>query len=397
MRKLLWFLTILILLSPQAKAESLSLADFLNQVEKQNLDLTVEKASIEASEARASGIRLNPPMVGYMQMNDPMGTNTGYEIYQELPFPTKIYQDKKLRNLESAAQKEASHYRKNEIFGEARIAYFSFWNTFEKLDILKQRQSWLKKHTKLARATSRSDSSSQVHLLEIESEVDTLENDILSLEASLSEKRNNLRLFSPSLDVTSILPTEPELSEIKIEKLDSSQFIKWKSKEVEVSQAQESLKKQSYIPDLYIRIQNYNGTSSIPQSQELMVGITLPFVYFWQPKAEAAQASAQKLKAEAELQKAKIETESKSLSLAKKAQAIQSQLKILNEKLIPRAHKRMRYVDNLAPRTMEALDDHRSVMLSYLDLKTKAIDLRLEYEEVLKEVLKLSGSEKGDL
>jgi hypothetical protein len=45
---------------------------------------------------------------------------------------------------------------------------------------------------------------------------------------------------------------------------------------------------------------------------------------------------------------------------------------------------------------MEGLDQHKSVMLGLLDLKIKAIDLRLEFEKNLRELLKLGAQNSGE-
>lgn len=373
-------------------AQTLTLEAFLEAAKKESPDLAVEKANLEAASARASGIRINPPMVGLMQMKEGGTSRNGYEISQELPFPTKLAQEKKIRDLELETQKENSSYQKALILNEARNAYLSFWSTYEKLQILKDKHHWLKHHVTLTRSATRSDSLAQIHLLEVESDSDLIENEILSFEAELSEKRNALKIYAPSLNIESILPKEPTLPIIEVEKAGRS-LVTLKEKEVATLEAQESLKKQSYVPDLFLRLRSFEGNEMNSSNQEIMVGVTLPFLYFWQPKAEVAEASAQRMKAQADLQKAKIEFESRLSTLTKKTESLKAQLTILKEKLIPRAEKRRRLVTNLSTRTMEGLDEHKSVVIGLLDLRMKAVDLRLEYENTIKEILKLTGAD----
>lgn len=371
---------------------TLTLEAFLEATKKESPELAVEKANLEAASARASGIRIAPPMVGLMQMKESGTSRNGYEISQELPFPTKLIQEKKVRDLEFETQKENSGYQKTLIFNEARNAYLSFWSTYEKLQILKDKHHWLKHHVSLTRSATRSDSLAQIHLLEVESDSDLIENEILSTESELSEKRSALKLYAPSLDVDSILPKEPALPTIEIEKTTRS-LVTLKEKEVATLEAQENLKKQSYVPDLFLRLRSFEGTETNSSNQEIMVGVTLPFLYFWQPKAELAEASAQRMKAQAELQKTKVDFESRLSTLTKKMESLKAQLTILKDKLIPRAEKRRKLVTNLSTRTMEGLDEHKSVVIGLLDLRMKAVDLRLEYENTFKELLKLTGTD----
>lgn len=210
---------------------TLTLEGFLEATKKESPDLAVEKANLEAASARASGIRIAPPMVGLMQMKESGTSRNGYEISQELPFPTKLIQEKKVRDLEFETQKENSGYQKTLILNEARNAYLSFWSSYEKLQILKDKHHWLKHHVSLTRSATRSDSLAQIHLLEVESDSDLIENEILSIESELSEKRNALKLYAPTLDVDSILPKEPALPTIEIEKTTRS-LVTLKEKEV---------------------------------------------------------------------------------------------------------------------------------------------------------------------
>lgn len=372
-----------------AAGKQLSLSDFLEKVEAQSPGLAIEKANIESAEARASGIRLNPPMIGYMQMKDGSGTNRGYELSQEIPFPTKISKDKEIRNLESESQKEMSQVQRLLVLADARVAYLSFWSAFSKLEIQKEKLEWLKEHIRLTRSSSWSDTSAKSHLLETESESDLLENDVLSTESELIVTRVALRNFAPDLNTSDVVPVEPAIPQFEVKKETTSSTVTQKEKELAFMTAREDFKKQAYLPDFVVRIRSFNGNETTPQSQELMVGISLPFLFFWQPKAEIAEASAQKLKAQAELQKSKIDFEIKVSSLTKKLEINQKQLKNLKEKLIPRSERRMKLVNGLSTRTMEGLDQHRSAMLGQLDLKMKAIDLRLEFERGLQELLKL--------
>lgn len=374
-----------------AQSSALTLESFLESVKKESPDLTVENASIDAAEARSNGIRISPPMVGIMQMKENGNNRNGYEISQEIPFPTKIVQDKRVRDLEFETQKEISQYQKALILNEARNAYLSFWSTYEKLKIQKEKHHWLTHHVSLTRSATRSDSLAQIHLLEVESNTDLIENEILAIEAELFEKRNALRIYAPSLNIETAIPKEPALPLVDIQKSTGS-LIAIKEKQLTSLEAQVSLKKQGYAPDFFLRLRNYNGTETAPQNQEIMVGVSLPFLFFWQPKAEVAEASALKTKAEAELKKAKIEFESRVLTLTKKMESLKTQLANLKEKLIPRAEKRRKLVTTLSTRTMEGLDEHKSVVIGALDLRIKAIDLRLDYENTFKEILKITGS-----
>ena len=397
---ILFFLCLTIeLLACQVRADSsIDLSSFLNEVRSKNLGLIAEKYAVESSEARASGVRLNPPMIGLMQMKDQTGNNNGFELSQEIQFPTKISRDKRIRDLELSTQRELSGYQKNIILVEARNAFVVYWAALNRFNILKEKLQWLHHHSKISSALSWTDTSAKIHQLEIESEVDLVANEVTSLDAEVLEKRNNLQVFAPGFNIENKTISEPPIEKISGTLLGAntnkkSRQIVLKQKELETKEAIIDLKRRSYLPDFVVRYRSYNGGDTFSKSQELMLGMTVPFIFPWQTHSEVAEASAQKLKTEADLQKIKIEVESRISSLVKKAESIESQMKNLIEKLIPRAEKKIKLVRNLSQRTMEGLDQHKMVMLSFLDLKIKLIELKLEQENTVREYLKLTGFE----
>ncbi len=382
----------LILASLQAPAASmLTLNEFLSQVQNQSPDLQIEKALTSEAVARSQGIRISPPMIGLMQMKDSSGTNRGLEIEQQIPFPTKIKKDIDARRLESEVQKSNQAYGASLILSKARLAYFEFWESFEKLNIAKEKKDWLKTHAKISRSTTRSDSAAQVHLLGIESEVDLLENEIIIAETTFAEKRLLLKSYAPDISLDNTKPVAPPLQKIDADPKSKSIVIQWKEKEVQAAEANKNLQKQNYLPDIIVRYRGYNGNELNPRSDELMVGITLPFLFFWQPKSESAEALGRSQRAQAELKKAEIETEIKLKSVTLKIENLNHQLSLLETKLLPRAQKRMALVQNLSQRTMEGLNEHRTVMLDYLDLKLKSVETRLEFEKSISELMVLMG------
>lgn len=377
-----------------AGANSLNIEDFLKKVQTQSPEIQIEKAMNDEFKAKAQGIRISPPMVGLMNMKDSGGNNQGVELTQELPFPTKIFKEKEVRELEAKSQSLNFSYKKNEILLEAKKAYFEFWKSFETKKVLDEKLVWLKSHVQLSRSVARSDSAGQLHLLASESELDQLDNEILEVQADLIEKANSLKIFVPDLQTENLTPEVWSRSAIMtLEKSQKSLLLEAKENELSAANSSRDLKKQSYLPDLVLRYRSYNGNDMTPKNEEIMVGVTLPFLFFWQPNAEVAEASARQQRAEAELLKARISIESQLKILIEKSKSLNKQLENFKDKLIPRAHKRMKLVENLTVRTMEALDEHRTVMLDYLELRQKEINVKVEFEKLNIEILKLANSQ----
>ena len=374
-------------------AKVLTLPDFIQRVQTHSPDLAIEKSLANEADARAKGVRISPPMIGLMRMNDAGGTNSGFEISQELPFPTKIHREKEVRENEAKSQYALFNYRKNAILLDARAAYLEFWQAFAKANIALEKRDWLKSHVKISRTLARGDSNAQIHLLGTESEADLLENEVLEAQAELTEKTNALRNFVPDLTIQEIEPQEPKLESIEVDPKSQSGLVILKESEVKLVNSLKGLRQQAYLPDLVFRYRSYSGNEMTQRNEEVMVGITLPFLFFWQPQSEVSEISARGQRAQAELEKSRVDFETRVAGLLAKSESLKKQLMTLKVKLIPRAEKRMRLVENLSARSIEGLDTHRMVMLDYLDLRTKELNARNEFEKALIEISRLIGKE----
>ena len=134
------------------------------------------------------------------------------------------------------------------------------------------------------------------------------------------------------------------------------------------------------------------ATSTSSKYNELMVGITLPFVFFWEPYSSSSSAAKSRLAGEYEFEKQKRVFESDKVILLSRLESLKKQIDNLNNKLIPRAEKRMKLVHNLAPRDMETILDHRETMEAFPDLKLKSLDLRMDYELAISSLEKYSSN-----
>ncbi|MBX7149550.1 TolC family protein [bacterium] len=374
--------------------EKLTLDEFLGLVRTESPDLAIETATIDAFKSRASGINIPPGMVGWMQMKTGGDTSNGVEVFQEVPFPTKIIQDKRTRTLDYETQKQMGFLQKTGILAKARVAYVEFWGASARLAVLKEKHHWLRHHAELFKTTTLSDNTAKVHLLGVESETDLLENEVLEAEAALTEARNLLNGLVPSLAERTLVPVEPVLQSPKIPS-SKNPFITWKEKELKAKKAELALAKQSYLPDVSVRFRTFEGMSASQVDRELMVGVTVPLLSFGQSRAQVKTANAEKVKAEAELKKISTTSQSMLSSFTKKAESLKSQFYTLKNKLIPRAKERVELMKNISPRTMEGLDEHKMVMTDYLDLRLKAVNLRVEYEKNFQEILQLTGNTQG--
>jgi outer membrane protein TolC len=379
---------LLILCSAGNAAETLSLEDFLKDVSQHNLSLKVNAAENEAAEAKAVGVDIPPPMVAVTQMRDQSGSANGFEISQTIPFPTKLTNDHSARKFEAESTQAMLVAAKSEIFAKARFLYSSLWLSQERVKFLNEKKSAISQHLKLSTASARSDSFLKIHVLKAESDLDMLENEILEAEQMVREKQIQLAELSgrSSADFTPVL-SEPPLTEIPNgTEIAQPMQLEAKKLDLEKLKSRESEAKASWLPDFNLRYREMGGTALNARFGETMIGVSLPFVFFWEPNAASKSATAERFKGEVEFTKERLRIDSRKASLLSKAESLKKQLTQISDKLLPRAEKRMRLVHNLAPRDMESLQDHREAMEAFPDLKLKALELREQFEQVVAEL-----------
>lgn len=371
--------------------DELSFEQFLKLALEQNLDLKIEAAKSSASRSNAKNLNIPPPMLGYMRMTDQSGSSAnGFEVSQMIPFPTKISHDHSARDLEAKAQDEARLGMEAEIRAKAKVLYFNLWASQEKELALKEKKSVIESHIRLSRAGVRSDSFLRIHLLKAESDLDLLENELIAARQEISEKEEAVTNFL-NVDVSRFHPTlqDPPQTAIPEENaLGSPHQIESARFTLEGMKVRESEARSTWFPDLYLRYKEIGQTQLMPKTSEVMVGISLPFLFPWEASAASGKASSQRMQAELEFEKTKRKIDTERVTLLSKAASLKKQLDNINQKLLPRAERRMKLVHNLAPRDMETLQDHRETMEAFPDLKLKALELRRTYEETVAELLK---------
>jgi outer membrane protein TolC len=377
--------------------EEMTLQQFLAEAQGQNLSLKAEGASAQAAKEGATGIAIPPPMVGLTQMRDGSGKAMNFEVSQTLPFPTKVSNDHSARQFEADAKQAMLSVREREILAEGKLLYFKLWKSQERIVYLNEKRVAIEQHLKLARAATRSDSFLKIHLIKSESDLDLLQNDILQAEQEKREQQIQAAQFL-NRDPKTFRLVAREFSESplpKEESLGNPTQIEAKRFDLEALRARESEARSTWFPEFNLRYREMGGTTMTPKYSEIMLGASLPFIFFWEPWAATDKAAAERMQGEYLLEQEARRVQSEKAILFSKAESLKKQLDQFKDKLLPRAEKRMRLIHNVAPRDMETLQDHRETMEIFPELKLKALDLRQQYEEAVADLEKfVSGDGK---
>lgn len=366
--------------------EALSSEEFVNQAIKQNLDIRLAAAESQEAGANAQGIRIPAPSVGFTQMNMKGGqTSQGWQVSQTIPFPTKISSEYSARQHAVYAQKTEELVTKQEIESQAKFTYFLVWVTQEQDSVLKEKKEVLLKHIRIAKSVAQSDTFAKIHVLKAESELDKIEN---ALEVVSQAWQERLSMAAQLLDkdpqTFKFEARNPGLSEApKIESIDETPQIQAMNHHLKHYQSLEKAARSEWLPDLTVSYAHMEETMIFPENNQIMVGITLPFAYFWQPGAKSDESSAQRLKTEINLNKAKRNIQAEKVNLEKALSTLKNQISTLNNKILPKALKRKRLFQNIAPRDLSSLQEHLDTYLSIPDIRLQILSLQSKYEQAV--------------
>jgi outer membrane protein TolC len=375
--------------------ERISLEQFLSEATAQNLSLKISAAAFEAEKEGSYGIKLPPPQASVLQMRMDAGSGSGFTVSQSIPFPTKITSEHSARKAEAASQKEESNAQQARVTAAAKFLYFRLWEASERMRLLSEKTQIIEHHIKLAQAAARSDSFLKIHVIKAENDLDLLKNSLLQAEQNIRERQieaanflnRNPEQYRPlaSEFPPSLIPEKKALA--RPHQLEVKKFA------LENLKAKESEAQSKWFPDLTFQYKQMGATPMWPHYSEVMVGVTLPFVFFWEPRAESAKAAARRLEGEYLLEKEKRQIETEKTTSIERAVSLKKQLDQFANELLPRAEKRMKIVNNLAPRDMETLQDQRETLEAFPDLKLKALEVREQYEQSIAEVEKFRSGE----
>lgn len=376
--------------------ERISLEQFILEARSQNLTLKASTSSAEAEKEEAHGIRIPPPQVGLIQMKMDAGSGSGFTVSQSIPFPTKISNDHAARQAMASARKEELNAREMEVVAAAKYLYFRLWEAEERLRLLNEKSRIVENHIKLARAASRSDSFLKIHVIKAENDLDLLKNNLIEAEQNVREKQIDAAEFL-NREPSTYHPVVSEFPPSKIPELKSlnePHQLEEKKFELESLKSRESEAKSQWMPDFNVQYKEMGQTPMLPRYTEVMVGASIPFAFFWQPKAESSKAAAKRQEGQSLLEREQRRIEAEKSTYMERAVSLKKQLDQFTNELLPRAEKRKKIVNNLAPRDMETLQDQRETLEAFPELKLKALEVREQYERAIMELEKFRSEEQ---
>jgi|GEM_PF-5774122 len=375
-----------------ASDEPLTLDQALEIAEQNHPEISVSQAHVNSSESLSGSTpSIPPPMVfgSVMGSNGPLNSQGRMEnsigITQTIPFPTKLTSESKVRSLEARAARTSLDAERLKIRSDAKAAFFELYGARKAISLLKEKKSIFDEHNKRVRATTLSNRIMQAHQIWIQTELDLVENEIITAkeEERIAGAKLNVAMGRDPFQVVPPLQNPP-VSELPPLSSNLTAHPEIRSLEFTQSAADASIAqaKSLWLPDLTVSYRNARRLDGLMSNySEVTVGVTLPFLFFWETKGQVAFASAKAQEAEATTQKAKNDLSMELFEAQARAESLKEQLSNYDTKIIPQAERRMKIAHGLVPSDMESLNEHRDAMESVVKLKLSALKIRINYEK----------------
>ena len=396
----LWL--VMFLFAQSALGQTLKLNEILDATRSSNPDIKAVEAKVSALEARkGASSNIPAPMVAISYMgadgpfrSDDMKEKPSFEVSQTIPFPTKILANMKLASRDFAAGAATKELEEKAVIASAKAAFWDYFVAYNDQKFRREQILVLKDHLKRISRSPVSDALANTHILSIKNEASVMENEVEQGEVELEKARNVLYVFTGlSKEKLSAPPEEPPLKDVSISLggIQSSPALKKAQKEVESAEAGHALARSMYFPDLTVKYRWNSEFATVPKNQELMVGLDLPFVFFWQPRAQVHEARARLIETEAMQEKTRREVESSFSALAVELKSLKRQLDRLESEIIPQAERQMKIAHSISFTDMASLEEHRRVLQDSLKFRLQRLILRSSFEKKLAELEAIQG------
>lgn len=387
--------------------EKLSLSNVIEIALKSYPEIEALRARVDQASARHQGApSLPPPMVsvGTMGERGPFASQgrmeNSIELSQTVPFPTKLSAEADERRLEGRVAAEQLESRMRALRAEAKTAYFELFRSREQIRLLGEKRAVLEQHAKRIRSVTLSDRMTQAHLIRIQNEIALVQIEIEKTHQQEKVAQGTLNAAmgrDPGLSVGDL--EEPALAKLPLESdviggekaLGEHPEIRARVAAEDAIEASQSRANAAWLPDFTFKYRyNRRLDGLMPNNTEVMVGIDLPFLFFWQPKGKIAESSASLREAQALRHQSFNDLKLQLLKARTQAESLKGQLQSFEKSILPQAQKRLKVAHSIAPTDMESLTEHRESMENYVDLQMVALNIRVEFEKAVAEVERLS-------
>lgn len=382
----------------------LSLDEALKIALEKNPELQAAKARAESMEAKVTAeSSLPPPEVG-VEFWGIGGESTAqerwYSIMQTVPFPTKIFTKTSSASHSGKREREMAKSMEREILAKVKHAYYELFYATKVVGLYQEQVEILSRLAKSAGAKYSVGKGTQGDLLQAQVELAKMENmrESAKKDREAAEAALNTRLDQPpSTPLGEPVPPKPVSLPDSIERLEELALrnrpeVRAAHHHVGHMEAEVSRSRQEFLPDFGVKY-SYRKRPGMKDDSVIMVTMSVPFLFFWKPAAEARSSSRELLEAESELRSVSNNTRLDVRDHLSKCQNHLRLVKTYESSVLPQTKQSLRVSESAYIADRVKFFDYLSSQRSYLSFHQEYYQSLKEYGQNLAELERVVGNE----
>jgi len=372
-----------------ANSYALTAPELFAKIRERNPMVKEEEEKLKATKSSVSTYWAAPQIaISEMNSNTPffdskMKMQRSLEVSQMFPNPVKISADSTIKENSEKAQAEVVELAFKKVRKDAFTLFLELYKVTKEKEILTSKKVSLEKF--LSRLQSGQVQGQEERFTIVEGQNDLAEVKIL-LEQNQNEADRMKKMLNQMMgeDLNNLL-SDPEIGKVDLNRDNGpaeNLELKNLNSQIAVMESEVSMKKAEFLPEIELKAKFNKGyTMLYEDSKELMVGITLPFVFFGQQKrdvdtahykVEAMKYARSNLSTEIEAKKATLKSELKDIGQT---------LKFLKETSLSIREKKFRLYSGYSYIDMRTLMNYKMSVDDLSMIKMKILEKEIEEQK----------------
>jgi hypothetical protein len=371
------------------KSYALTANELFLKIRERNPMVKEEEEKLKAQKSRVA-TSWQPPTISISEMNSKtpfldskMKMQRSLEVAQMFPNPVKLSTDKTIKERNVTVQSEQIELVFKNVRKLAFNLFLELYKNSKEKEILNAKKVSLDKF--IGRLQSGQVQGQAERFQIIEGQNDLAEIKIL-LEQNQNENERMKKMLNQMMgeDFLHTLST-PEILKVDMNRESSSAEnleLKSLNSQIAVMEAEVSMKKAEFLPEIELKAKFNKGyTMLYEDSKEVMVGLTLPFIFFGQQKSEVDNAFYKVEAMKYARTNLSTELEAKKVTLKSELQDIAQTLKFLRETSLPIREKKFRLYSGYSYVDMATLMNFKMSIDDLAMMKMKILEKEIEEQK----------------
>lgn len=359
------------------------------KIRERNPMLKEEEEKLQAQKSSVATFWA-PPTISISEMNSntpffdsKMKMQRSLEVAQMFPNPVKLSADQTIKERSATVQAEQIELAFKNVRKLAFSIFLELYKNSKEKEILNTKKVSLDKF--IGRLQSGQVQGQSERFQIIEGQNDLAEIKIL-LEQNQNENERMKKMLNQMMgeDLNNPL-SDPEILQVEMNReVAGAENLELKNlnSQIAVMEAEVSMKKAEFLPEIELKAKFNKGyTMLYEDSKELMVGITLPFLFFRQQKSEVDSVHYKVEAMKYARTNLSTELEAKKTTLKSELKDIAQTLKFLRETSLPIREKKFRLYSGYSYVDMATLMNFKMSIDDLAMMKMKILEKEIEEQK----------------